>query len=237
MGFLLYLWIKSSLSTARSLVNEAIPDYSSLCWHFSIYEIPIIYRKRLWDQVYWRCLINNFYWPIILLIVKFGDIFNTSIAQPQFILLRIIGGMILAILHTHLSQKRIFIFFTVSYCFPPCLTLSFPPLSLVWTLADVRLDQPQQRVVPAESHRDRCQLPTRPGPADTAQPLCHEFHGELRALGAAQGGGEGQHRRPPPVLRERGTCERLWKEGQAGWGSSRVLLFPARRWCMITSLT
>lgn len=60
--------------------------------------------------------------------MKFGDNFNASIAQQQLILLRIIGEMILAVLHTHLSQKRIFIFCTVSYCFPPCLTLSFFPL-------------------------------------------------------------------------------------------------------------
>lgn len=122
-------------------------------------------------------------WPIILLIVKFGDSFNASIAQQQFILMRIIGKMILAVLHTHLSQKRISIFFTL-FLFPS-LSNPFFPLSLVWTLLDVWLDQPQQRVVPAESHRDWGELPTRAGPADAAQPLCHEFHGEL---GAAQEG-------------------------------------------------
>lgn len=43
--------------------------------------------------------------------------------------------------------------------------------------ADVRLDQPQQGGVPAESHGDRTELPTRRGAADSAQPLRHELHG------------------------------------------------------------
>lgn len=213
MEFLVHSRIKSILWTARSLVNEAIPDYSSLCWHLSIYEIPMTYRKTLWDQAYWgTCLINYFSWPIILLIVKFGDSFSASIAQDEFILMTFTGKMNLAVLHTHLSQKRIFMFCAVSYSFPTCLTLFFP-LSLVWTLLDVWLDQPQQGVVPAESHRDRGELPTRPGPADTAQPLCHELHGELRE--GTQEGGEASTGTTSSAQGTRGLWEVM--QGRSGW--------------------
>lgn len=43
--------------------------------------------------------------------------------------------------------------------------------------SDVRLGQPQQGSVPAEPHRYRRGLPACCGAADTAQPLCHELHG------------------------------------------------------------
>lgn len=50
--------------------------------------------------------------------------------------------------------------------------------------ADVRLDQPQQGVVPAEPHGDRPRLPARRGAADSTQPLRHELHGRLMSSGA-----------------------------------------------------
>lgn len=51
MEFLVHFWIKGTLWTTRSLVSEATPDFRTLCCHLSIYEIPVTYSKRLWDQL------------------------------------------------------------------------------------------------------------------------------------------------------------------------------------------
>lgn len=100
--------------------------------------------------------------------------FNLYDSMKQY---RWVAEVFLSMLHINLSQNcEVFysaqskIFFILSN------TFFFCPMSI---LLDVWLDQPQQRIVPAESHGDRCELPTCPWPADTAQSLCHEFNGEF----------------------------------------------------------
>lgn len=97
---------------------------------------------------------------------------------------RWVGKVFLSMLHINLSLNREISYSAQSWFFFFFLSsLSNTPfLCPVWILLDVWLDQPQQRIVPAESHGDRRELPTCPWPADAAQSLCHEFDGEFGSI-------------------------------------------------------
>lgn len=115
--------------------------------------------------------------------------------------------MILAVLHTHLSQKRIFIFCTVSHSFPPCLTLFFPPLSCV--------NPSRCSTGSATTKSCSCRVTQRSVWATSTPWTCRHSTTTLPwipwwvegTLWAAQEGGEGQHR---SHLHAQGTRD-LWE--------------------------
>lgn len=77
---------------------------------------------------YWgTCFMNYVSWPIILLIMKYGDNLNASIARQQLILMRNIDeGFSACVAYVSVSELWIFTFCTVSYFFHACLTFFFP---------------------------------------------------------------------------------------------------------------
>lgn len=161
---------------------------------------------------------NYVSWPIILLIIKYGDNVNASFLNNILFLWGTYRRVSFFVHVAYTSALKL------SFYILRCLLVFFIPntffLCPVQILLDVRLDQPQQRIVPAESHGDWCELPTCPWPTDAAQSLCHEFHGELKAQCeqwvCAHEWGKGWHVRPPPTQRSLWTCERWSEKSQAG---------------------
>lgn len=186
-------------------------------------------------------LLRNMFYELFfltyrLLIVKFGDNFNASIAQQQFILKRTIGEVILSVLHTSISEED----FRILHCLLLFSSLSnsiFFPLSCV---------NPSRCSTGSATIKSCSYRVTRRSVWATNTPwTCRHSTTTLPwipwwvegTLWPAQEWGEGQHRRPPAVHRALWTCERWCEEGQAGCDSSRVLLCPPRLCSVVTSST